>query len=138
MESIKREIVLSIRARYPILWLLSWEEGRVRRLLKDVAGEMDKKIFFWRSSKGFEGEDSRLKALKKPLSAIEFVGSSPERAIFVFEDFHPFLDDHQIVRALRDAAESLRKSFKTLVLLSPGLKIPMELEKRSIESGPTR
>ncbi len=128
-EDIKREIVLSVRARYPILWLLSWEEGRVRRLLREVAGEMEKKIFFWRSSKGFDGEDPRLKALKKPISAIEFVATSPERAIFVFEDFHPFLDDHQIVRALRDAAESLRKSFKTLVLVSADLKIPTELQK---------
>ena len=55
---------------------------------------------------------------------------SQDSAIFLFKDFHRFLkDDAQIVRKLRDLAQHLKRSYKTIVLVSPTLELPTELEK---------
>src|SRR5215510_772823 len=51
------------------------------------------------------------------------------RSLFVLRDFHPFLKEPAVVRRLRDAATELRKTKKSLLVLSPVTKIPPELEK---------
>jgi adenylate kinase family enzyme len=54
-----------------------------------------------------------------------------EPAVFIFKDFHPFLtrSNFAIVRRLKEIALHLKNSFKTIVLISPVLEIPTELEK---------
>ncbi|MCX6921636.1 MAG: AAA family ATPase, partial [Verrucomicrobia bacterium] len=54
-----------------------------------------------------------------------------EPAIFLFKDFHPFLTpkDFAIIRRLKDIALHLKNSRKTIVLISPVMQIPAELDK---------
>src|SRR6476646_8249122 len=54
-----------------------------------------------------------------------------EPAIFIFKDFHPFLSksNFTVVRKLKDIALHLKNSFKTIILISPVMEIPPELEK---------
>ena len=47
----------------------------------------------------------------------------------MLKDFHVYLETPEIVRQVRDLAVSLRATHKTIVLLSPTLKLPVELEK---------
>jgi hypothetical protein len=47
----------------------------------------------------------------------------------VLKDFHPFLNDPIVIRSLRDLAQQLKTTYTTLILLSPSLTIPVELEK---------
>jgi SpoVK/Ycf46/Vps4 family AAA+-type ATPase len=130
LDRVKEEIALSIRARYPIIYLISWEEARVRKALLDIARTLKKQIYFWSCSEAFEGKLQASGAkVTEPLAALDKVASSTERAIFVFKDFHPFLENFRVVRKLRDSVYILRKSYKTLILLSPVLKMPRELEK---------
>src|SRR5690606_12739373 len=51
------------------------------------------------------------------------------KALYVLRDFHPYLKEPSIVRKVRDLATQLRKTRKSLILLSPVQKIPPELEK---------
>ena len=61
-----------------------------------------------------------------PASSIE---AAP--AIFLIKDFHPFLTskDFAIIRRLKDIALHLKNSRKTIVLISPVMQIPAELDK---------
>jgi MoxR-like ATPase len=54
-----------------------------------------------------------------------------EPAIYTFKDFHPFLtkSNFAVVRRLKEIALHLKNSFKTIVLISPTMEIPTELEK---------
>jgi ATP-dependent 26S proteasome regulatory subunit len=54
-----------------------------------------------------------------------------EPAIYLFKDFHPFLtrNNFAIIRKLKDIALHLKNSFKTIVLISPVMEIPAELDK---------
>lgn len=129
IENLKEELSVSIRARYPVLYVISWEESRIEAALKDVAAKLGKQIYFWACTDGFDNESFNQQEGYKVNPALDRVVSSPERAIFVFKDLHAFLDDHRVVRKMRDAAAHLRRSYKTLVILGPVLKIPTELEK---------
>ena len=47
-----REIEILIRARYPILYLVTSEELRVQTLLLEIAQTREKKIYEWSSTSG--------------------------------------------------------------------------------------
>jgi ATP-dependent 26S proteasome regulatory subunit len=63
--------------------------------------------------------------------ALDAIADSVDPTLFVLKDFHPFLGRGQfaVVRRLREVAQSLKNSHKTVFLLSPVQDIPVELEK---------
>src|SRR5207247_6677522 len=70
-------------------------------------------------------------ATRDPLAALDQVIEQVEPAIFLFKDFHPFLtkNNFAVIRKLKDIALHLKNSFKTIVLVSPVMEIPAELDK---------
>ncbi|MBI3416928.1 MAG: AAA family ATPase [Verrucomicrobia bacterium] len=136
--NLKQEIETLIRARYPILYVLSSEEARVQNLAVEIAQKRQKKIFEWTCTNGImpagasiQSQKQRNSATKDPLAALDQVIDQVEPAIFLFKDFHPFLtkSNYAVVRKLKDIALQLKNSFKTILLVSPVLEIPAELEK---------
>ncbi len=125
----EKQISLAVRARCPIIYLVTWEEERAAGVLGRIAERLGKALYFWSCSQGFEGDGLHVSGAENPVTALGYVAESPERAIFVFRDLHPYLKDFHIVRQLRDIVADLRRSYKTVILLSPELVVPMELEK---------
>ncbi len=124
------EIDCLIRARYPLIYIVSHEEERVLQGLKSLAHHRGKHFLRWTITQGLANETlNQLLDVKDPLRALDAVISSQESALFVLLDFHPYLSDPGVVRKLRDAAHALKTSYKTLLFLSPLPKIPPELEK---------
>jgi hypothetical protein len=132
------EIETLIRARYPILYIISSEEMRVQNLIVEIAAKRQKKVFEWTFSNGIvpagasiQSNKSRNGATKDPLAALDQVIEQVEPAIFLFKDFHPFLtrNNFAIIRKLKDIALHLKNSFKTIILISPVMEIPAELDK---------
>jgi len=54
---------------------------------------------------------------------------APEYTVFLVKDFHPYMRDNRVVRLLRDLSGRLRTRAQTLILTSPMLTLPPELEK---------
>ena len=136
--NIDREIETLIRARYPILYLVSSEEMRVQQLVLDIARRRQKNVFEWSCSTGIvpagtsiQSQKHRNSTTRDPVAALDQVIEQVEPAIFVFKDFHPFLTrpNHAVIRKLKEIALHLKNSFKTIVLISPTMEIPTELEK---------
>jgi ATP-dependent 26S proteasome regulatory subunit len=132
------EIEILIRARYPILYVITSEEMRVQRLLVEIAAARQKKVFEWTYSSGIvpagasiQSQKGRNPATKEPLAALDLVIDQVEPAIFLFKDFHPFLtrSNFAVIRRLKDIALHLKNSRKTIVLISPVMEIPAELDK---------
>lgn len=126
-----RQIDVLVRARYSILYIVSWEEDRAERALRAIAEKREKKLFTWSVTDGMveAGERSGGKATTGAVAALEFALEQRGPAIFVMRDFDPFLDDPRVIRKLRDVARAFRASYKTLVIISPVLTIPPHLEK---------
>lgn len=124
------ELETLIRARYPIIYVVSWEEKRVEDALRALSQARGKKMYQWTVTQGMVLDPrSRDEGTRDPLAALDFVMNSRDQAVFLFKDFHPFLNDVALVRRLRDLTYALKTSYKTLVMLSPLLKLPPELEK---------
>ncbi|MGA3142326.1 MAG: AAA family ATPase [Verrucomicrobiota bacterium] len=132
------ELETLIRARYPILYIISSEEMRVQNVVVEIAAKRQKKVFEWSYNTGIvpagtsiQSHKNRNVTTKDPLAALDQVIEQVEPAIFIFKDFHPFLtkNNFAIVRKLKEIALHLKNSFKTIILVSPVLEIPTELEK---------
>ncbi len=125
------EIGFLIRARYPIIWVVSYEEDRVLKAIKDSKGVKDrgKKVLVWSITDGWTGGSEGGKDITDPDKALRFMLQSEQNAVFVLKDFHAYLQDPTLVRRLRDLRENFKATRKTCVLLSSVLKVPPELEK---------
>ena len=132
------ELEILIRARYPLIYLVSWEEQRVIRNLTRIASRLNKKIFEWSITMGLvpsgtsiQSQRQKDTASQDPLVALDTVIEHVEPALYVFKDFHPFLkgQNMSVVRRLREIAESLKNTYKTIVIVSPMFQMPAELEK---------
>jgi SpoVK/Ycf46/Vps4 family AAA+-type ATPase len=136
----ENELEVLIRAKYPLIYLLSWEERRVEAMLRRVAASRQKRLFTWTVTDGIVAVDTVRPTpidpdATAPIDALEYVFHSRDAAIFCFKDLHLFFQDDRLlstitlIRKLRDMIEPLKRSAKTLCLLSPVLRFPIELEK---------
>ncbi|PTL84782.1 AAA family ATPase [Vitiosangium sp. GDMCC 1.1324] len=128
------ELDILIRARYPLLYLVSWEEHRLDTLLADMARAHGKALLTWSVTRGLRHQgNTRGPVLpedtRNPLEAIAAIEKLNEPSLVVLKDFHPYLEEKSVVRALRELAHYLKSTFTTVILLSPTLTIPTELEK---------
>ncbi len=129
---VKQLLDLYVRARYPLIWLVTPEERRAVDELVALAGEHRKRIMLWSGTVGLvnpalpDREDS---SKRDPLTLLKTILEDNEPCLWVLRDFHPFLKDANVVRRLREVAFRLEHSNKTVILLGPVLKIPPELEK---------
>jgi len=127
-----QQLDLYIRARYPLLWVVTAEEQRAAAEIEALAKVQRKRILLWSGTVGLvnPATPGREDASKRdPLTLLRTILDDPEPCLWVLRDFHPFLKDAQIVRRLREVAIALQASNKTVIILSPVLKIPPELEK---------
>jgi ATP-dependent 26S proteasome regulatory subunit len=131
MPTTQEQVDILIRSRYPILYVVSWEEDRVEKTLAEIAEKREKKFYTWTITRGLiereKGQNDP--STSDPLKALDFIMDCDQPALFVLLDFDPFLDDPVVERKLRDVAHALKASYKTLIIVSPSLKIPDHLEK---------
>lgn len=127
-----RELDLLIGAKYPLIYVVTWEEDRVMKEIRKIADKNVRDLYSWTpSTKVFTGA----KGAKKEIDALgaldEFV-KSQDQVILVLYDFHSSLTEshREIIRRMREVVAALRTSlFKTVLIVSPVLRIPPELEK---------
>ncbi len=137
----EEELNTMIRARYPLLYIMSWEERRIEQLLRRVARNLRKKLYGWSITDGLRSLDDYNPQRPDPgtcppLNALDIITASQESVIFLLKDFHPYWDERHpvqeqpiITRRMRDMVNHLKESRKTVILLSPLLIFPSEMEK---------
>jgi ATP-dependent 26S proteasome regulatory subunit len=136
------ELEVLIRARYPLIYVVSWEEERVEQQIAEIAKARNKKLFTWTVTQGIVKYGSAAPSSKgsgtaDPVAALDAVLGQVEPAIYLFKDFHHYMKEAvgcarcniPIIRKLRDVAYQLRDSYKTIVVVSPLQMIAPELAK---------
>lgn len=133
MTKNRRNLEVLLKARYPLLLLPSWEETRITELVADIARDstVPKTVYTWNIAAGMRrlGFDM-VPGTLEPMAALDFIDKYASPAVFCLFDLHPFLTSHPItVRRLKNLAQKIRSEFKTILLVSPQLQIPQELQK---------
>jgi SpoVK/Ycf46/Vps4 family AAA+-type ATPase len=133
----EKEIKIHIEARYPILWLVSFEERRVEKIVEKLAKSMESRYWSWSVSKGlYDGEKKKKEPMgrEKILTTIEekILKNDEANNIFLLKDIAGYFQSQEFLRKFRDlpAAMDELRSMNTVCILSPTLgNIPPELEE---------
>jgi SpoVK/Ycf46/Vps4 family AAA+-type ATPase len=123
-----REIFESGR---PLTYILSSEEQRVARVLKEVAGaSRSLPVWTWSLTEGMRSDGGApVAGTESPRGALDFImGAGP--GIFHLKDFHePLRESSEIRRRLRDVYETCLDRHKFVVITSPVRFVPEEVER---------
>src|SRR6185295_1419155 len=120
-----------VRARYPLIYLVSHEEQRIDAVVAELADRHGKRFYEWSITKGLhlakqlEGPEET----RNPVTALAAIGKLEDANLVVLKDFHRYLEDATVVRALRELGHALKVGMTSVLLVSPTLTIPAELEK---------
>ncbi|MGB5833667.1 MAG: AAA family ATPase [Thiohalocapsa sp.] len=137
-----QKISRGLRSRYPIFYVLGWEEERIERLLRSVAnsyyGENDRMIV-WTATNGFSMQvgDSAPRASDlvvgqptDPVRALQKIAESDRQAMYLMKDLPIWFDENPaLVRAVRDLYYQLRQRNIHVFLSYPQLILPEILKK---------
>lgn len=117
------DIRTAIGAGVPILYVVTHEEARARALIAEALGGSEH-VASWTATRGLDADASlRIAALA---IAAPF---PPQKRVRVLYDAHPQLAEPHVVRALRDFALTAKGAGVTMILVSPVVAIPIEIER---------
>lgn len=130
------QVDLMIRAHYPLLYIVAVEEEPVEEVLLEVAAKSrpERKILLWDIVRGWDDNGGDKGSAMGALSRVAKTSTS-ESTIFVLRDLHFLLKNPSsdrnapVVRELKNLARELKRSRKTLVLMSHTLELPPELKE---------
>lgn len=142
----EQQLINFFRARFPFIYIPTWEESRVIDIITDIASDASKiktqrDIFIWSSTEGVkkiteEGQEN-VNTGSEPIEALNFIENYSNPAIMILKDIHCFLGvknraaDYNYIRKMRDVAISIKTEFvpKNIVIVAPTLLLPEELQK---------
>ena len=127
----REEFKLLLRARYPLIYIPTYEEERVEAAIREEAANLgNRAVYTWDFVDGYQGNPNDAGfGRRNPLQALEFIEklSASAPAVLILRDYHRFLEDVAIARKLRNLARLLKSQPKNIVLLSPKIAIPDDL-----------
>ncbi len=148
MDNTFEDIKDMLKANYPLLYLTTSEYGRVMQKLRRIAFELDYSFYSWDNVDGLQThlktQNNRLEKVERHKAygetkgyqeLLEFIKRDAEstdnktKEIYIVEDFHKYFRDDKVIVYLRKLSSILKAYDKHLILLSPFLKLPDELEK---------
>ncbi|ERI09674.1 AAA family ATPase [Aneurinibacillus aneurinilyticus] len=132
-----------LKARFPYLYISTWEEDRVLSVIRSVAQDIEliktpREVLIWRMTTGILDSKCQPKGeCKTPLKALEFIERYDKPCIVVLQDFHVYfgsqgrLPDFQVIRKLRDMLTNIKQSPSPInvIFTSPFLILPEDLQK---------
>lgn len=142
-KTFQDNLALLFRARFPILYVESFEENRVLGEVSAVASNQNlmrtvRPVHVWSSTRGFVDQEGKVQTgTTEPKAAVEWMLRQENPGVFVMLDLHPHLGDERrpadptFIRMLREVSHAFQAgvSARVLMLVSPVMRIPDELEK---------
>lgn len=130
MLETQKDIEILIRARYPMIFCVSFEEARVETMVSNIAHSRGGQFLVWTKTRGFyDPYSKKIEGITNPEKALQFIVEQKGKVCFLLKDFHPYMKDPTIIRKLRDLACDLKLCQKNVVFISPTLTVPHELSK---------
>jgi SpoVK/Ycf46/Vps4 family AAA+-type ATPase len=121
----------AILGRYPLVYLLTWEENRAIQLLEHFSNKAFANpvpLQIWSCTSGFSSDGTGIDT-RDPLKALEAILASTDKGFFLLKDFSHFMNEPLIQRALRNAYYALHGKERFIFIVAPELMIPEPLRK---------
>jgi SpoVK/Ycf46/Vps4 family AAA+-type ATPase len=138
-----QKISRGLRSRYPLFYVLGWEEERIERLLRSVAKSYYNgggELIVWSANDGFdagEGDTSGTALatgagtdLTDPIAALRAIAESESPAMYLMKDLPVWFEANPgLVRAVRDLYYRLKHRSIHVFFSYPQLILPEILKK---------
>lgn len=133
-----------LRARFPLIYITTFEEDRVTRYIKSVATDIKqvkfaREVFTWTQTNGLYNNttEKSINDTTCPCKMLEFIRKYEKDAVFIIYDFHVNFGvknrtpDYNVIRKIRDIIPDLKLGSvrKTIFFVAPELLIPESLQK---------
>ena len=133
-----------IRARFPYIYMTTYEEERATSLIKKIVTDpklikFPRELYIWTQTNGFINDETEkpVAGTSCPSKALEFIQKHDKDSVFIFYDLHVYfgiknrVPDYDLVRKLRDLVGVLKTSQarKNVFFIAPDLVIPDTLQK---------
>lgn len=129
MSNLHSQLKSSLLSAAPIHYIYSPEEERIMRVLQELVNEDKLAGFSINSWTCLNGLDNIANS-QCPVTALKTIINDDLQGIFVFKDVAPFLQNAELVRALREAyIDGQNKAQRIIILLCADLFIPESLKK---------
>jgi len=138
-----QQLDVFIRARYPVIWIVTQEESRVESAVLGLLAtgkHHHKEALTWTISRGVRlasapGEEY---GPQDPISALQWFGTygatedqpAGTPAVAIFKDLDPYFQDPRVVRALRDVITDITSTQRTLIVIAPALQVPESCKRQ--------
>ena len=132
MSTVFDDLALHLKARYPFIYLLTWEEDRATAGVAATAQGLGRPLLTWSIVDGLVGPDGAISHSNEPEALLDRIGALDTPAVILLKDFHPHVTETGVIRRLRDLAPRLGVKGQGLVFVSPTAVVPPELEKEVV------
>jgi len=129
VDTVFEELSLKLRARYPFVYFLSWEEERALRGIRKLCKDLKRPLWHWSVISGLHDAKGPVEGTQAAAAALAHVAAQSKPCVLVMMDFHQHISDPQTNRQLRDISSQMSDRSQTLVFISPLAVVPTELEK---------
>ena len=122
-------------ARFTLIVIVTLEEERALETIQQVCEKRDRQAVSWDYADGFHNVRNWKGALNPaatPIDALKFIESTNGNPVFVLKDFHECWENAKVKRKLRNVAQRLKFTRKSLIVLSPTSEIPPELRDDAV------
>jgi SpoVK/Ycf46/Vps4 family AAA+-type ATPase len=135
-ESASQQINRGIIARYPLIYILGWEEERIEKTLAQVSKKHyfdDRPVITWTAGKGFFSNTGQIADINDPVEAVEYISKSDKSSFYLLKDLPAFLHDNLLLeRALRDLYQKNKNRDVFVFISYPTLQLPDSLKKETL------
>ena len=127
-------LVEKIKAGYPALYMLTAEDARAQGNIEEAATATGRKVYTWTYKRGLftksgKGTPAKVENTEEPDQVLEQMAKMPQNSIVVLRHYHHYLDSPVIQAPLLDLLPSYKATRRAVIILTPVLKLPPELEK---------
>jgi len=134
---LEEHLGICLRACYTLIVFVTPEEERALEVVKSVCGKSERPCLSWDAADGFltVAGDLTPPAARDPITALEQVEKADGRAVFVLKDFHEFWGRNagpQVKRKLRNVAQKLKYTQKSMIVVAPTSDVPHELRDAAV------
>ncbi len=130
-KSQKSEIDTLLRARYPLIYIISYEEERIIRDIHEIEGKR-KNIYYWTITGGLKSGKGNITGNREnPLEILNYILNyrSDGNSIFILLDFHIYFKDPSVQSAIKNLSHRLKQTDNNIIFISPVLDLPVEIDK---------
>ena len=132
--SFESDLDAALRARFSLILAVTSEEERLLALIRAVCERGNRPALMWDAADGFRLLAGRIGAPggTDPVAALQEIEKAEGNTVFVLRDFNEYLSNPLVKRKLRNVAQRLRTTAKSVILTSPSGRLPDELRDDAV------